>query len=42
MAELEINSMANFVKMCKSDPEMLRQPEMTFFKEYLERLLNNQ
>ena len=39
MSATDIALLKKFVELCKFNPDMLHQPEMAFYKEYLERLI---
>ena len=37
LPQSSVNQLKSFVSLCKVKPDILNQPELSFFKEWLER-----
>lgn len=37
LPQSRVNQLKGFVQLCRADPAVLEQPELSFFKEWLER-----
>ena len=40
MLEQQVTLLKQFIQVCKADPNILHNPKLSFYKEYLERLVS--